>query len=561
MTAETARVVEESITHLAAAGPNVYTRGGALVRIVCDQTPGVITRESNAPTIRLHTPATLDVELSRSVVYKRERRGQSGGAQLETCSPPMRVLAALLETGEWPGLRCLDRVASAPILRADGTVACRPGYDARSRTVVAYEGGFDVSEPLQRSVAVLACDDLLDVVRDFPWQQKADQSAWLALVLTLLARSAISGPVPMWTVTANVRGAGKSRLVDVAAIIATGRTAARATQPADDAEAGKVITSIVMAGDEIVLLDNVDRALGGAKLDALLTGERWKDRLLGTNTTIDLPIRTVVCATGNNLDFRGDTLRRVLPVRLDSPLERPEDRTDFIQSDLLGYVRGHRLELVRVALTMLRAWFVAGRPQVADVRRWGSYEAWSGLVPHVLAWVGLPDPQLTREGLEADDPRMRALGVVMEHWHRLEQTCGSVSGITIRQALDKLYQDWSSSTRRRVRRAARGPGDPCAGARRPACFRHGARPRVSSRAPPRLRWPPPRGSGRWPRERGALGGAVMLREGCEGCEGRVQLRARERGEFPILLTRQQPSHDSHDSHPGLDDRKKETDHG
>jgi putative DNA primase/helicase len=440
---DTDRVVGEAIERLAEA-ENTFARGGVLVRVVADAREKKVKRDHGAPTIRPHTPATLDRELSTVARFER-RKKVAGEWRAELAAPPKRILSALLEAGTWPHVRPLAGVASAPILRADGTVAQSPGYDHASGYLLAFDAAdaIAIGNAPSKADAVAARDALLRVVKDFPFEAMADQAAWLGLGLTLLARAAIDGPCPMWLVTANVRGAGKSRLIDVASVIATGREASRATQPHDDAEAGKLITSIVLAGDELLLLDNIDRPLGGSKLDALLTGARWKDRMLGVNATIDLPIRVVLAGTGNNIELRGDTHRRVLPVRLDSPHERPEDRTDFDQPDLLRAMRRDRPRLVAHALTILRAWFAAGRP-CTDARPWGSYESWAGLIPHVLRWIDLPDPQETRAELEADDPHHRALAAVLAHWHTLEVRCGATGGITIREAITRLYPEGSA---------------------------------------------------------------------------------------------------------------------
>ena len=73
--------------------------------------------------------------------------------------------------------------------------------------------------PMQRAAA-----ELLEVVKDFPFYD-ADRSAWLALVLSLIGRSAIAGCVPLFGITANCRGSGKSLLADAASLIAYGRHA------------------------------------------------------------------------------------------------------------------------------------------------------------------------------------------------------------------------------------------------------------------------------------------------------------------------------------------------
>ena len=50
------------------------------------------------------------------------------------------------------------------------------------------------------------------------------------------------------------------------------------------------------------------------------------------------------------LGLRGDAIRRIVPCRLDSRVERPEERSDFKIPDLLAHVREHRGELVADAM-------------------------------------------------------------------------------------------------------------------------------------------------------------------------------------------------------------------
>src|SRR5262249_48959668 len=75
---------------------------------------------------------------------------------------------------------------------------------------------------------------------------------------------------------------------------------------------------------------------------------------------------------------KGDTARRVVPIDLESLLERPQDRKDFQHPMLLEWVRQEYPRLVSAALTVLRAYFVAGCPKQNVT--YGSFEAWSDLV-------------------------------------------------------------------------------------------------------------------------------------------------------------------------------------
>src|SRR5262249_19525636 len=152
---------------------------------------------------------------------------------------------------------------------------------------------------------------------------------------TVVARPAIAGPAPLFAFDGNGPGVGKSLLADLIAVLATGRRMARQVWPhgrdADD-EMRKRITPLALAGERTGLLDNIawPQALGGAPLDAALTSTTWQDRILGrSEVTAELPLVTVWFATGNNLTYGSDILRRVLVSRLVSDLERPEERSGF----------------------------------------------------------------------------------------------------------------------------------------------------------------------------------------------------------------------------------------
>lgn len=115
------------------------------------------------------------------------------------------------------------------------------------------------------------------------------------------------------------------------------------------------------------------------------------------------PLLFVWWATGNNVRFRAgcDTARRSLHIRLETPEECPEQRSDFRHSDLRQWVRERRPRLVWAVLTLLRGYCAAGRPD-QHLRRWGSYEGWSGVVRGTLVWAGLPDPFETHDALAQD---------------------------------------------------------------------------------------------------------------------------------------------------------------
>src|SRR5262249_49604165 len=159
------------------------------------------------------------------------------------------------------------------------------------------------------------------------------------------------------------------------------------------------ITSLVLAGDRLVLFDNLEGRFGNATLNAALTAPAWQDRNLGFNRMVEGPLYMTWYATGNNVQTSDDTARRCCHIRLESPQERPEERQGFRHPNLLAWVGANRAELLAAALTILRSYCAAGRPD-QGVPAWGSFEGWSGLVRSAVVWVDQPDPGETRLLLE-----------------------------------------------------------------------------------------------------------------------------------------------------------------
>jgi putative DNA primase/helicase len=145
--------------------------------------------------------------------------------------------------------------------------------------------------------------------------------------------------------------------------------------------------------------------LDSPDLARALTQAEYADRLLGENKMLRLPTNVLWTATGNNLTFRGDLSSRTLLCRIDSGVERPEERK-FTISNLAAHLVENRKSLVVAALTVLRAYHAAGRPACKEMKRWGGFDEWSDAIRAPLIWAGLADPYDTRANVLADDPEL-----------------------------------------------------------------------------------------------------------------------------------------------------------
>ena len=218
--------------------------------------------------------------------------------------------------------------------------------------------------------------------------------------------------------------------MDAATLIAYGNAAGRKSFTRDDDEMRKVITAVALAAIPSVLFDNLEVQLGGASLDAVITSSVWSDRLLGVSRmTGDLPMRTIWSATGNNLRFGSDIGRRVLPIRLQSPLENPESRSDFRHPNLLEWIKSERSKLAVAALTILRAYFVAGGPPQRG-GQWGSFEKWSAVIRGAIVWADGADPLSTRETALTGDDTAELLGKLIVG---IEKADPSGAGLTTKK--------------------------------------------------------------------------------------------------------------------------------
>jgi hypothetical protein len=439
--ADLERMTDEAIAALS-HDSRVYQRGGSLCGVITvADGPQLkakdIRRAIGTPVIRVLAQATIRERLSACLRWIKFAAREK---QWVACLPPDDVVSAVAARGEWGGVRSLISVATSPVLKPDGTVLQTPGYDAD--TGILYwprEAYAEVSENPTIEDARGALEAICEVVCDFPFAKPEHRSAWIAGLLTMLARPAIDGPVPLFAVDATTRGTGKSRLVDAAVWLAHGQDAARTSLPEDDDEMRKRITSIVLEGDPAVCLDNVTSAIVFPSLDAVLTSMTWKDRFLGTNTSVTAPHRSVWWATGNNLVLGGDLSRRSLHVRLESPYENPEERTGFRHPELIRWVRENRKRLVASCLTILRAFIVAGSPYEGKV--WGSFEAWSRLIPGALVWSGFTDPLWARATTTDSDSERDHLRTVMQGITLLFGTGSATTKAIVAQAFVQRAQD------------------------------------------------------------------------------------------------------------------------
>jgi hypothetical protein len=421
--------------------PIIYQRARRIVLIATSvKPPRWLHRPPDAPVIIEASDAALYELAGMAATWQKwEKRAKAWVNIL----PSKLFVSTLLGRPFWP-FPPLEGIIHSPTLRPDGSLLATPGYD--TDTWLYFDSNGTSYPPIPDDPDIFeaqhALNTLKDVLCDFLWAHDYDRSAALAAILSVVCRYTVIGNVPLFGISATTRGSGKGLLADVIALIGTGRRAPLWSQAEDDAEERKRLLTLGMDGDPLVCIDNVTRPLGSGPLDLALTSSTFKDRILGTQTSKEVPMHVVFLATGNNLQYVGDLARRVVSITLDPKMEKPEERTGFRYPDLLAHVAQERPRLVIAALTILKAYFADGCPS-QGLSAYGSFQPWSDLIRSALVWAGEEDPCEGRKTIEAHDPGYEALAGLLEAWHTCYPAGAKITLKRLKQDVT-VYKDSST---------------------------------------------------------------------------------------------------------------------
>lgn len=405
----------------------IYVRGGLLVRplrLANRLAAGGLDRPLNALALRVVDVDALRLRLAQLADF------YVGGKKERAVDVPTALCRCLLAAAPWDELPGLTGVVEAPTIRPDGSVLDRPGYDAA--TGLLFDPGNThfplIPERPTRAQAEAAVEVLKQPFAAFPFVSDADRSVALSSVLSaLLVRSLRA--VPLFGASAPKMASGKTLITTIPSYVACGRTPYLMSQVQDPADERKRLLAALLEGPAMLVIDNVERPLRSDAICTAITEPTFTDRLLGASRTVSVETNCMFAATGNNLRLAGDLSSRAVLCTLDPGVERPEQRS--FDMNLHHWVPAHRGKLAAAALTVIRAFIVAGEPD-QGVPNFARFEDWQRFCRFPLIWLGLADPCATREGIEATDPVREALRALLGAWHAQFDD----AGVTVKAAID-----------------------------------------------------------------------------------------------------------------------------
>ena len=429
---ELPNVVDQAERCLMESGVQIFQRDRLVTRVLKRGLPSIRNYKRAAGVLGIvSVDATYLTETLTRIALWEKFDGRTGGWR-RINAPEVVAATYLSRCGHWR-LPPLWDVISSPTLRPDGTILQTPGYDAATR--VFYDPcGIEfphVPEQPTKAEAIEAFRLIETAFASFPFETPVDKAVALSFVFTALVRRSLPS-APLGAISAPVLSSGKTLLADCVAILATGSPVPAMTFAETDEEAKKTALAVLMEGDPVVLIDNVERPLSGDWLCSILTSEIYKQRMLGQTAMVTVPTRTLMLATGNHIQVAGDLRSRTLLCQIDPKLEHPEQR-EFAY-DLRERLMAQRPQLVAAGLTVMRAFISTGQRVHDFVKQWGRFERWTEMVRAPLVWMDCEDPYSSLQTLETEDPVRGEHLRFVELWHQ----CFGDEPRTARAAVEHL---------------------------------------------------------------------------------------------------------------------------
>jgi putative DNA primase/helicase len=302
---------------------------------------------------------------------------------------PVSLCENILGRTTWP-FPPIEEVIRHPVLTPEGELITQSGYRPELLAYVDLENlKINVPQnPSNRQVEAAKSLIFEHLLVDFPLIDEASKTHVLALGLQLFVRHLIDGPTPPYLLTATVPRTGKTLLVFLLALIATGEEFKLLAPTENEEEWRKRITALLAASPAIVCIDNINKKLDSASLASLFTTRHWTDRLLGSNTPVTLRNHVTWTLTANNPQASEELTKRCVWIGMDPKMENPEERSGFKHQPIKRWVQANRQKLLEAFLLLVQAWVAQGMPRSKATL--GSFEEWAEVVGGILETVGIP---------------------------------------------------------------------------------------------------------------------------------------------------------------------------
>lgn len=354
--------------------------------------------------------------------------------------PDSNVLSALASLhGTYPRL---DGITTVPVVREDGSIALRGGYDTETGLYIALGddiAGLDVPDsPTDDDVEAARALLVDELFGDFWFKGQPDVASAVAALLTPIIRPKVTN-VPLYVIDGQEEGIGKGTLAEVMALIVHGHVPAMDDLPSTEDELRKKLTAYLVDGATNIYFDEA-HSWKSAQMSRILTAPMWSDRFLGRNKNGKLRNRAFFTGIGVNVEVNGHMRRRYFKTRLETDLPDIATYNCYRHDDIHAWVREHRRDLLRACLVLVRAWYSRGCPSAPTKPfSFNSFTQWQDMIGGILRIAGIDGflVDLLDQRVDGDYEGQRWSG----HWTWIGDTYGTGGDLLAGAVLDKMADD------------------------------------------------------------------------------------------------------------------------
>ena len=276
-------IVERTLLHLRDASAGIYQRGNILVRLIEEWAKGVKGERVQVWKLVGMTDKTLEIKMMKHIdwVKRMKVKGKQDEADkiVEIPSTPIgsKIASYALEMrGNWP-FPTVEGVISAPTLRPNGTPLNELGYDRQSGLILINSPEVEINPRPSRREAEAAIELLRDLYVETAFKNEGARGAALSLDLSTVLCGAIPN-TPLYIIRAPKGASGKTYIVQIAHVLATGEKCVPMGRTRNAEEFEKRLSSLFMEGRQLIFLDNHNDVLQSD----LISGVRppqWRNQL------------------------------------------------------------------------------------------------------------------------------------------------------------------------------------------------------------------------------------------------------------------------------------------
>jgi hypothetical protein len=404
--------------------PEVYVTNGELQEL--SQVSGDVSAAGLGPEDRPPLPIAANTVtadalarlLANHTYTYRTKFSKERGFYDEETVPASRTLASVLTRRYWPGMLELHGIVGSPVLRPDGTLLQKTGYDPATGLYLASKVGLPhvPDRPSIEQVAEARDFLLHHFLGDFPWVEPADRANYIGLLIAQILRPYLRTLTPFGAISASTQSSGKTILSEGIGLLYGQRVRPWVR---NETEQRKAITAVLDEQAATIVFDNIREGeqIDSPVLAMLVTTPTWSDRLLGTNKTFSAPNDRLWLATGNNLRLGGDMATRTVLIRLDPKMPRPEMRTHFTIPHLDRWVKepANRTDLLWRLLVLVMDWMAAGAPRTEHTMR--QFSTWTAATGGFLAHHNIDGFLNNVEAVHELDEDDAEWATFLRRWH------------------------------------------------------------------------------------------------------------------------------------------------